>query len=121
VEEANGGPTPALVLVHELSHLAAQATLHDHHPATQLPGHKDIIRQYMTKRQNRQNQMRGGGTRWLAARVADPDSNWIRIQSGQWIRIRIRNPDPEGKNYPQKWGKNQKFYVLKCWMLSFKS
>jgi hypothetical protein len=31
----------------------------------------------------------------------------IRIQSGQWIRIRIRNPDPgsriqEGKNYPQK-------------------
>ncbi len=29
-------------------------------------------------------------------RVPDPD--WIRIQSGQWIRIRIQ----EGKNYPQK-------------------
>jgi hypothetical protein len=25
----------------------------------------------------------------------------ICIQSGQWIRIRIRNPDP-GRNYPQK-------------------
>jgi hypothetical protein len=31
-------------------------------------------------------------------RVADPDPNWIRIQSGQWIRIRIQ----EGKNYPKK-------------------
>jgi hypothetical protein len=31
-------------------------------------------------------------------RVADPDPYWIRIQSGQWIRIRIRirNPDKEG-------------------------
>jgi hypothetical protein len=28
-------------------------------------------------------------------RVADPDPSWIRIQSGQWIRIRIRNPDPD--------------------------
>jgi hypothetical protein len=26
-------------------------------------------------------------------RVSDPD--WIRIQSGQWIRKRIRNPDPD--------------------------
>jgi hypothetical protein len=26
-------------------------------------------------------------------RVPDPD--WIRIQSGQWMRIRIRNPDPD--------------------------
>jgi hypothetical protein len=25
--------------------------------------------------------------------VSDPD--WIRIQAGQWIRIRIRNPDPD--------------------------
>jgi hypothetical protein len=33
----------------------------------------------------------------IPTRVADPDPNWIRIQSGQWIqiRIRIRNPDPE--------------------------
>jgi hypothetical protein len=30
------------------------------------------------------------------------DPNWIRIQSGQWIRIRIRNPVQEGKNDPQK-------------------
>ncbi len=30
-------------------------------------------------------------------RVADPDPypNWIRIQSCQWIRIRIQNPDPD--------------------------
>jgi hypothetical protein len=42
----------------------------------------------------------------LTSRVADPDldPNWIRIQSGQWIRIRIRNPDriQEGKNDLQK-------------------
>ncbi len=31
-------------------------------------------------------------------RVEDPDPDWIRIQSGQWIRIRIE----EGKNDPQK-------------------
>jgi len=37
-------------------------------------------------------------------RAPDPDPYWIRIQSGQWIRIRIRirNPDQEGKNDPQK-------------------
>jgi hypothetical protein len=31
-------------------------------------------------------------------------SEFIRIKSGQWIRIRIRNPDPdqEGKNDPHK-------------------
>jgi hypothetical protein len=36
----------------------------------------------------------------LKSKVADPDPdpNWIRIQSSQWIRIRIQ----EGKNYPQK-------------------
>ncbi len=28
-------------------------------------------------------------------RVADPDPSWTRIQSGQQIRIRIRNPDPD--------------------------
>ncbi len=26
--------------------------------------------------------------------VVDPDPDWIRIQSGLWIRIRNRNPDP---------------------------
>jgi hypothetical protein len=36
--------------------------------------------------------------------MLDPDTDWIRIQSGQWIRIRIRNPDPDpgGQNDPQK-------------------
>jgi hypothetical protein len=29
-------------------------------------------------------------------KVADPDPYWVRIQSGQWIRIQ------EGKNDPQK-------------------
>jgi hypothetical protein len=35
--------------------------------------------------------------RHLVSRVADPDPDWIRIQSGQWIRIRIHilNPDPD--------------------------
>ncbi len=61
--------------------------------------------------------------------VSDPDSiriqsgQWIRIririQSGQWIRIQIRNPDriQKGRNDPQN--KIKKFHVLKCWMLSF--
>jgi hypothetical protein len=34
----------------------------------------------------------------LLGSVSYPD--WIRIQSGQWIRIRIRNPDPGGKKWP---------------------
>jgi hypothetical protein len=33
-------------------------------------------------------------------RVSDPDPDWIRIQSGQWIRI--RNRIQEGKNDPRK-------------------
>ncbi len=33
-------------------------------------------------------------------RVADPDPDWIRIQSGYWIRI--RNPDPGGQKLPIK-------------------
>ena len=43
-------------------------------------------------------------------------TGWIRIQSGQWIRIRIRNPDldPGGQKCP-------KVHVLKCWMASFES
>jgi hypothetical protein len=34
----------------------------------------------------------------LQFRVVDPDPDWIRVQSGLWIRIRIQ----EGKNDPQK-------------------
>jgi hypothetical protein len=34
------------------------------------------------------------GQNRVSCRVADPDPNWIRIQSGQWILIRIWNPDP---------------------------
>ncbi len=33
-------------------------------------------------------------------RVSDPD--WIRIQLGRWIRIRIWNPEPGGQKDPQK-------------------
>jgi hypothetical protein len=53
-------------------------------------------------------------------RVSDPDPYWIRIQSGQWIRIRIRNPDldPGGQKLPTK---VEKIHVLKCWMASFVS
>ncbi len=50
-----------------------------------------------------------------------PDPEWIRIQSGQWIRIRIRfrnpDPDPGGQKLPTKVEK--KIHVLKCWMTSF--
>jgi hypothetical protein len=35
------------------------------------------------------------GSGRVLGRVADPDPNWIRIQSVQWIRIRIGNPDPD--------------------------
>ncbi len=37
-------------------------------------------------------------------RVSDPDPFCIQIQSGQWIRIRIRNPDPDpgGQKWPTK-------------------
>jgi hypothetical protein len=31
----------------------------------------------------------------VVSNVSDPDSDWIRIQLGQWIRI--RNPDPGGQ------------------------
>jgi hypothetical protein len=41
----------------------------------------------------------------VSDRVADPDPyadpypdpDWIRIQSGQWIRIRNPDPDPGGQ------------------------
>jgi hypothetical protein len=33
-------------------------------------------------------------TQNFTVRVSDPDPDWIRIQSGQWIRIQ------EGKNDP---------------------
>jgi hypothetical protein len=46
--------------------------------------------------------------------VSDPERDWVRIQSSQWIRIRIQ----EGKNYQKKMKKIEKFHVLKCWMLS---
>jgi hypothetical protein len=32
----------------------------------------------------------------VAGRVADPDPDWIRTKSGQWIRI--RNPDPDSES-----------------------
>jgi hypothetical protein len=36
--------------------------------------------------------------------VVDPDPDWIRIQWGLCIRIRIRNPDPDqrGQKCPTK-------------------
>jgi hypothetical protein len=34
----------------------------------------------------------------VGSSVVDPDPDWIRIQVGPWIRIRIQ----EGKNDPQK-------------------
>jgi hypothetical protein len=29
--------------------------------------------------------------------VVDLDTDWVPIQLGAWIRIRIRNPDPGGQ------------------------
>jgi hypothetical protein len=34
--------------------------------------------------------------------VSDQDPDWIRIQSGQWIRIWIREPDPDPNSERQK-------------------
>jgi hypothetical protein len=55
----------------------------------------------------------------LVSRVSDPDPDGIRIQSGQWIRIRIHilnpDPDPGGQKWPTKLEKNQEvscFQVL---------
>jgi hypothetical protein len=53
----------------------------------------------------------------VLATVSDPDLDWIRIQSGQWIRIRILIQ--EGKKTHKKVEKIEKFHVLKCWMFSF--
>ncbi len=41
----------------------------------------------------------GGLFRILFSGVSDPDMDWIRIQPGQWIRIRflIRDLDPGGQ------------------------
>ncbi len=43
------------------------------------------------------------GTFWVLGAML-----WIRIQSGLWIRIRIRNPDPDprGQKWPTKVEKN---------------
>ncbi len=40
------------------------------------------------------------------SRVSDLDPDWIRIQSGQWIRIRIPDPDPGGQKWPTTVEKN---------------
>jgi hypothetical protein len=32
---------------------------------------------------------------YVLGRVSDPDPDWIRIPSSQWIGIRIQNPDPD--------------------------
>jgi len=42
----------------------------------------------------------------LIISASDPDPDCIRIQSREWIRI--PNPDPEGKNYPQNRKKSSK-------------
>ena len=38
----------------------------------------------------------------FAISVSDPDPDWIRIQSGQWIRIRNPDPEPGGQKWPTK-------------------
>ncbi len=56
-----------------------------------------------------------------------PSRRLVSLVNFSVFRIRIRidfgqpDPDPEGKNFPQKYKKVKKFHVLKCWMFSFES
>jgi hypothetical protein len=53
----------------------------------------------------------------VAGSVSDPypDPDWIRILSGQLIRIFIRNPDPDPYQWEQKWlTKIEKSYEMSC-------
>jgi hypothetical protein len=45
-------------------------------------------------------------------RVADPDPYWIRIQLGQWIRIRNPDPDPGGQKCLTKVKKKLKNFMF---------
>jgi hypothetical protein len=47
----------------------------------------------------------------LFSRVSVPDPDWIRIQSGQWIRIRNQDPDPGGQKLPTKVKKNYRNFI----------
>ncbi len=49
----------------------------------------------------------------VRTRVSDPDPDWIRIQSGQWIR--------RAKMTHKSRKKLVKVYVLKCWIASCES
>jgi hypothetical protein len=51
---------------------------------------------------NIQTTTQGRKTERLIFSVSDPDPDWIQIQSGQWIRIRIQE------------GKNRKNYEIAC-------
>ncbi len=82
-------------VVHWLERLAANAkvtTFLGSFPASTDTGDSDGAADeavlYKVHEQNKKNSP-------VSSRVSDPD--WIRIQSGQWIRIWIRNPDPGGQ------------------------
>jgi hypothetical protein len=49
----------------------------------------------------------GNTWRVVSSTVADPDPNWIQIQSGQSV-----DPDPGGLKWPTKVEKIKKFHVL---------
>jgi hypothetical protein len=44
--------------------------------------------------------------------VLDPNPDWIRIQSGQWIRIRNPDPDPEGQKLTHKNKKKLRNFIF---------
>jgi hypothetical protein len=44
--------------------------------------------------------------------VSDPDPDWTRIQSVQWIRTRIWNPDPGGQKLPTKIEKSKENFMF---------
>ncbi len=53
----------------------------------------------------------------------NPDLDWIRIQLGPWIRVKIRianpDPDPGGQKEPTNMKKVNNFKILKFLMFSF--
>ncbi len=55
-----------------------------------------------------ENPSTAAGTRYPVPMGPVPEPNWIRIQSGQWIRIRNPDPDPDpgGQKLPTKVEKN---------------
>jgi hypothetical protein len=58
---------------------------------------------------------------FVITRVADPDPDWIRIQSGQWTDSESGSGSRRAKMTHKSRKKFVKVHVLKCGMASFES